>query len=192
MATVDRGTTSTTGTSEPEAARPGEPARVWLAPDPVATEERVGAAPASWGRRVAATLLDGVLIAVLGFFVAILLGIAGTTPSVTAYRAGWAALALVYAILMLTYNGGQTAGKEAMRIRVVEEDGAPIGLGRAAGREVLKVVLQVLLFLPYLLSVLWPLWQPEKRALHDLAAGTRVVKAPRKPPNGYYDAADVA
>jgi uncharacterized RDD family membrane protein YckC len=42
--------------------------------------------------------------------------------------------------------------------------------------------------LPYVVDVLWPLWHRENRALHDLTAGTRVVQAERRPPNGYYPA----
>jgi uncharacterized RDD family membrane protein YckC len=51
-----------------------------------------------------------------------------------------------------------------------------VGLARATGREVLKAIFGVT-FVLYVTDVLWPLWQRENRALHDLIAGTRVVEA---------------
>ena len=102
----------------------------------------------------------------------------------TATRLVVLALGLVYATLMLAFHYGQTVGKEVARVRVVAEDGAPVGVGRAFGREVVKAVFGVTVVV-WIVDVLWPLWQPENRALHDLIAGTRVVHAPKGPPNDY-------
>lgn len=38
-------------------------------------------------------------------------------------------------------------------------------------------LVMVLLYLGTLLNYLWPLWDKENRALHDMAASTRVVRA---------------
>jgi uncharacterized RDD family membrane protein YckC len=75
---------------------------------------------------------------------------------------------------MLTYHDGMTLGKQALRIRVVTLAGEPVGLGRAFGRELVKAVFGITGIL-YVIDVLWPLGQSQKRALHDLIAGTRVV-----------------
>ena len=92
---------------------------------------------------------------------------------------------------MVAYRDGQTVGKQVASVRVVTADDQPVGPGRAFGRELLKLVFAWTLVL-YLLDVLWPLWQPENRALHDLAAGTRVVRTDGgdAPPAGYYDVDD--
>jgi uncharacterized RDD family membrane protein YckC len=156
-------------------------------PEPSGTAERIGAEPATWSARVGATLLDNLLIGVVVVLVFIVLAIGGGSPGANGLRIALALFGLLYAILMLAYHAGQTVGREVVRVRVVAEDGAPVGLGRAAGRELLKAFFGILV-LPYLVDVLWPLWQPENRALHDLAAGTRVVNAPRRPPSGYYPA----
>jgi uncharacterized RDD family membrane protein YckC len=185
MTTVGR------GTPDDQAARAGsahEPAAAWMPPDAEATAQRIGAEPASWWRRVGATLLDGLLVIVLFFAFAIVLSIAAGSVDARAARLGWGLVGLLYAILMLAYHGGQTVGKEVARVRVVAEDGSPVGAGRATARELTKAVFVSAFVLPYVLDVLWPLWQPENRALHDLIAGTRVVQAERRPPNGYYPA----
>jgi uncharacterized RDD family membrane protein YckC len=84
----------------------------------------------------------------------------------------------LYAPLMLAFGGGQTLGKRAVGIRVELADGRPIGLGRALARELL---VKALLFgvIPFVgfIDVLWPLWDGDNRALHDIVCGSRVVDA---------------
>lgn len=67
-------------------------------------------------------------------------------------------------------QGGQTPGKMAAGIKVVAVNGEPIGPGRAAGRAASEYVSAVLLGAGYFIAA-----SPEKRALHDYIAGTRVV-----------------
>jgi uncharacterized RDD family membrane protein YckC len=96
----------------------------------------------------------------------------------------FAVVALLYAPFMMARTDGQTLGKRAMRIRVVRVSGEPMTFGWAMLRE---VAVKWLLFgvvgssttfgLAWLADVLWPLWDDENRALHDLIAGTRVVKS---------------
>jgi len=97
------------------------------------------------------------------------------------------ALALCYIVFVSAYfalsNGGEagaTVGKRLMRIRVVDQhDGNPIGPGRALLRWVLTGVFWVSLYLPGLLNLLWPLWDPQRQAWHDKLANSVVVTAPR-------------
>jgi uncharacterized RDD family membrane protein YckC len=72
---------------------------------------------------------------------------------------------------VFTLVGGQTIGKMAARIRVVAEDGGGLDPARAIQRTlagVLSVVTLGAAFLPALVS-------PDRRALHDRVARTRVV-----------------
>jgi uncharacterized RDD family membrane protein YckC len=80
------------------------------------------------------------------------------------------------------YNG-QTFGKQVTGCRVVRNDGTPFDFGSAALRE---IVIKGLLFgavggsfggVALLLDWLWPLWDDENRALHDMIAGTHVIEA---------------
>jgi uncharacterized RDD family membrane protein YckC len=127
---------------------------------------------AGWWSRVGATILDGLIISVL----LLLGGIASIESDTLAGLFGLAyLLALVlYAPILLTVNEGRTWGKQAAGIRVVREDGGPVGFGASFGRELLKFIFGLTGVL-WVIDVLWPLWQPENRALHDLAAGTRVL-----------------
>jgi uncharacterized RDD family membrane protein YckC len=144
-------------------------------------------APAKWWNRVGATLFDDILLGVVGWAFVAVAGIARFGS--LAGGAIVALVAFVYAFLMLAYRDGQTLGKQVASIRVLSEDYGPVGLGRAFARELVKVVFGYTGIL-YLIDVLWPLWQPENRALHDLIAGTRVVRTDGgdPPPPGYYDA----
>jgi uncharacterized RDD family membrane protein YckC len=78
---------------------------------------------------------------------------------------------------------GRTFGKRRAGVRVVREDGRPITLGFALLREtVVKAALYIwagalFLFIPAILDSLWPLWDDESRALHDMAVRTRVVRS---------------
>jgi uncharacterized RDD family membrane protein YckC len=75
-------------------------------------------------------------------------------------------------------RNGQTPGKQAMGIRVVRDDGRPVTFATGLLRDFLfKTVLGGFsggLF--SLVDYLWPLWERENRALHDLVAGTHVVR----------------
>lgn len=93
---------------------------------------------------------------------------------------------LTYFPLLMMREGavnGQTLGKQMVGVRVVQESGEPFTYGPAALRE---FVIKYLLFgvvggfflgIPTLLNYLWPLWDDQNRALHDMLASTRVVQA---------------
>jgi len=66
---------------------------------------------------------------------------------------------------------GKSLGMAIVGIRVVRTDGSPVGFGRA----VLRVVTLPLSIVFALIGVLMILVQPERRAVHDLIAGTAVV-----------------
>jgi uncharacterized RDD family membrane protein YckC len=89
-----------------------------------------------------------------------------------------------YTVMFLVYVGyvvwmhgrwGQTLGKVATGVKVVKVSGDPIGYGRSFGRW-LGTLLDFLTFgIGYLMAAV----RSDKRALHDLVAGTRVIKIRR-------------
>jgi uncharacterized RDD family membrane protein YckC len=163
----------------------------WETVPPPATEAPRAGNAAKWWNRVGATIFDNVLVAIPTWIVIAILGIAKFGSLGGNVIVGF--VAFVYAVLMLAYRDGQTVGKQVASVRVVTEDDGPVGLGRAFGRELLKFVFAYTVLI-YLIDVLWPLWQPQNRALHDLAAGTRVVRTHGgdPPPARYYDANEEA
>lgn len=175
--------------SKPQSAAPapGEPATYELA---------------SWGRRVGATLIDSfiLMVAFIMLFVIpiVALGIVadggGSDLELSDGASAGAIVVLVllvivaivglfmYAPITMARNNGATPGKAMVGIRVVRENGAPISLTYAMFREiVIKALLvggisQFTIGLAYFIDVLWPLWDDQKRALHDMAAKSRVVR----------------
>ena len=159
---------------------------------PQEAAEREAAAPppggertySSWGRRVGAYLIDGLLLSIpiaIAFVVVIASG-----PDEDDDGA-WAVLAIAYLITILLpfiyftvmHGGasGQTYGKRWLGIRVVgDETGNSIGYGRAFGRYAITVVFSIF-FIPLLLDYLWPLWDTKNQALHDKVVGSVVVRA---------------
>lgn len=85
---------------------------------------------------------------------------------------GLAALAGLAYKTIFHAQGGQTPGKMAAGIKVVAEDGSPLGWGRSTGRTAASILSGLLCGLGYL-----PAAFGEKRALHDRLAGTKVVRA---------------
>jgi uncharacterized RDD family membrane protein YckC len=61
----------------------------------------------------------------------------------------------------------------AMGLRVVDEQGNRISFGRATGRFFAKFVSGIILLLGYIMVA----FTERKRALHDMMAGTLVIKA---------------
>jgi uncharacterized RDD family membrane protein YckC len=139
---------------------------------------------ASWGSRVGAYLLDGLLLAipyVLGFVLAI---VGDETGSDALLIVGWLIVAasivlpFVYFAVLNGNERGQTWGKRVVGIRVRRDDGSsPLGAGRALARYAITFVFAFFFYIPMLLDYLWPLWDDRNQALHDKVAGSVVVRA---------------
>lgn len=71
---------------------------------------------------------------------------------------------------------GQTFGKMALQIRVLREDGSPIGYGKSFLRWLGYFVCDVTLNLGYV----WAAFDPRKQGLHDKLCRTIVVKEPSR------------
>lgn len=109
-------------------------------------------------------------------------------------------IAFLYAPLLMARGGahnGQTLGKQAVGIRVVRTDGAPVGFWLGVLRTVVaQQLLTAITFYAYaVVDYLWPLRDPQNQALHDKIAKTWVVRvsaagdAASPPPPTWPDAA---
>ncbi len=78
-----------------------------------------------------------------------------------------------YMVLFEVLNQGRTPGKQWMGLRVVHDDGTPVGWAASLTRNLLRAV--DLLPFGYMLGALSCLWHPSFKRLGDLAAGTLVV-----------------
>jgi len=137
--------------------------------------------PAGFWVRLGANVLDGIaaaLISVLPLAVASGMAAPGILVVIAALLLLF--MYLGYAPVMLAFNNGATWGKQACEQRVVIDDGRPIGFGRALLRELVVKGLMALFILPYWVSAIMVGIRRDKRALHDLIAGTSVVRDVRQ------------
>ncbi|MBJ7472662.1 MAG: RDD family protein [Solirubrobacteraceae bacterium] len=88
----------------------------------------------------------------------------------------------VYEAVFQARTAGQTPGRRAVGIRVMRADGRPVRFWWALYRALL--VREVLFGfaslitggLAWLVQYLWPLWDQQRRTLHDVVARSRVVQ----------------
>ena len=150
-----------------------------------------------WWRRVWAQVIDGIVIGLIALVFFLIIGaivgggfLVGDTTGYIAAVLGFLAwgicilvAALLYAPLMMAKTNGKTLGRMALGIRVVRANGQAITFGYATLRE---IVVKWLLFnviggaftfgLAALIDDLWPLWDEEHRALHDMVVDSRVIR----------------
>ena len=133
--------------------------------------------PAGFWIRLVAMLIDTALFAAVEF----VLGQAASLTwgsgiiAVPLFAPTMGAFMLVltaayYVVLHTLY--GQTVGKMLVRVRVVELDGRPL----SSGTSFLRWLGYLLSGLPVMLGFVLAGLRRDKRALHDLVAGTRVVR----------------
>ena len=73
-------------------------------------------------------------------------------------------------------NTGSSVGKGIMKFKVVgEETGQPIGFGKSVVRELIYIVANFVCFFPWLLAVLFPLWDQKRQSLVDKLVKTVCV-----------------
>jgi len=72
--------------------------------------------------------------------------------------------------IVFHWRWGQTLGKMALQIRVVSMDGGPLSFGQSVGRYFATFLSALILGIGFLMAGA----RSDKRALHDLLAGTRV------------------
>ena len=149
-------------------AIPAPPPPASPAPMPPAVPQPLATAPdvpgpqrdyASFGLRLGAALLDGVLLQLLLFIVLDLgtyLGFVG-----------------VIGLDWLFYSLGRSPGRAIVGIRIIDEAGRPPGPQRGGVRLLMSAVSALALGIGYLAM----LWSPTNQTWHDQVAGTYVVRA---------------
>lgn len=178
------------------------PGAAWMHAGPTTVD---GVPLASWGKRFAAWIIDGVIIAVvsgilINFFVPsyaqmidnITQAIEGNDTQAINSIIG-DSVGTVFLVGLLTYlfasvyaiafwvTTAQTVGKMALRISVRRKDRpGPLDIGTAIRRRLLELISVIpgvsgLYSIVLLLDGLWPLWDEKRQTLHDKIAGTQVV-----------------
>jgi uncharacterized RDD family membrane protein YckC len=153
-----------------------------------ATTPRPALRPAGFWIRVVAVIIDTVVIlvaqAVLYAVASVVFGVRSSIAIRVAAQVFGAMLVAAYPMLF-HWRWGQTLGKMAVDIRVVTcrptptspgwlTDNGQLTLGCAALRQLASLLSSAILGVGYLMAGL----RRDKRALHDLIAGTRVERLP--------------
>ena len=154
-------------------------------------------------RRFGALLLDSIVLWIFNFLLT--LGLVYINESELRFIIASAAVSLVYPlyfILLHTYNGGQTLGKMATRVKVMDDSETPLNFGQAVIRSlpqlipalfvvtlltrseaaldemntIISGVLSGVATLFGIADIVVCLVNQKNRALHDFIAGTIVVK----------------
>ena len=141
-----------------------------------------------WWRRVGAELIDELLLTAIALSIFLAVGfpfgewldqgnLVIPTGLDLLFLGLYFVLSLVYFIPVMSLTDGRTLGKWALGIRTVRATLTPMNPSVAGLREgLLKSGILSLLWPLFFVSVLWPLGDPQNRALHDLVAGTRVIR----------------
>jgi uncharacterized RDD family membrane protein YckC len=125
-----------------------------------------------WG----ALVLDNFVLIGCVLVVVFVVALAGGTSGdgSTVFGAVIGVFLFFYPPLMVAFANGQTLGKKALNVRVEKRDGGRVGIGRAFGRETLKLIFS---FIPLglIVDALVARANDERRSIHDRLFGTRVV-----------------
>ena len=128
---------------------------------------------AGWGVRAVGAIVDGVIVGIVIYGVAV----AAHLRSRSAFAYLDLAANFVYSFALIGF-WGRTLGMRMLGLEAVDGlDGRfPIGPVKAAVRSFAAAVLTLVPFVGSLLDLLWPLWDPRNQTLHDKAAGTVVLR----------------
>lgn len=126
---------------------------------------------AGFWRRVAAALIDGILVGVVSWIVTAIFSAISEGAEVTAQILVLIA-AYGYYAGMESSSYQATVGKIALGIQVTDLNGNRISFGRALGRNLAEILSALILLIGYIMVA----FTPKKQGLHDMIAGTLVVK----------------
>jgi uncharacterized RDD family membrane protein YckC len=130
---------------------------------------------AGFWRRVAAFIVDGLLLSVVTVPLTLAFGgydyqadpAAASSASTLSTVITW-----LYYALMESSAKQATVGKMALGIVVTDLEGRRIGFGRATGRHFAKILSALIIGIGFLMVA----FTQRKQGLHDMLAGTLVVK----------------
>ncbi len=139
---------------------------------------------ASWGRRLAALLVDGLILGGIVLATLVSAGVPLEDINTTILEGSSLALILIFILPKAIYDTAmigsrnQTFGKMALHIKVVDaaDRVTRIGYARAFTRWLSTAFLWALFTLPGVLDHLWPLRDGRRQTLHDKFARSVVVR----------------
>lgn len=137
---------------------------------------------AGFWRRFGAYVIDAIIVGVVGAIIQAILGaiIQASTTDTAGVTVRGGLIGLVLELIYFGYlwsRNGQTIGYMALGIRLARTDGGPITLGVAVLRAFLIYLSFAICLVPAIISAFMIGMGQRKQAIHDLIAGTVVVRA---------------
>jgi len=117
--------------------------------------------------RFVAFLIDTLILFVIGIVISILFG-AGAHSRLLGLLIGW-----MYFAVMESSPAQATFGKQVLGLVVTDINGQQLTFGRATGRYFAKLLSGLTLLIGYIMAG----FTAKKQALHDMIAGTLVIRA---------------
>ena len=123
-----------------------------------------------------AYIIDVILLSIVVGVLATILGVDLMQPDIETYDPtlnlvsfviGW-----LYFALMESSERGATVGKMVVGLRVVTSNGQRLSFLNATGRYFAKIISAIILFIGFIMIG----FTDKKRGLHDMIAGTLVIK----------------
>ena len=149
-------------------------------PPPVWDARPAGSTASGYGGfwiRVVAYIIDAILLGVVGTVLGLAVGSNPFDPDPAAgydatgngisFVVGW-----LYFALLESSERGATIGKMAVGLRVVTDQGGRLSFLNATGRYFAKILSAIILLIGFIMVA----FTERKRGLHDMIAGTLVVK----------------
>ena len=130
------------------------------------------------------TMLTACVFFPLGFILGVVIIASGEEPNsapMIAARLGLNGVSILvtwlYFALCESSSWQGTVGKKVLGLRVTDLNGTPINFGKAAGRHFGKIVSGLILGIGFIMIA----FTEQKQGLHDITAGTLVLKGPAQP-----------
>ena len=148
---------------------------------------------ANYGVRLGGWLIDWVLLLIVSIPLLIVThsihrtaGVVltnGETIRQRGFHVGFGGIAL-QAVIVIAYgtifcgsSRGQTVGMMLVGSRAIDEQrGGPIGFPCALGRAAFEYLMAIVFLVPWIIDMLFPIWDPKNQTLHDKVTRTVVVK----------------
>jgi len=158
-------------------------------PEPLASPSSASTQYGGFGARLGAFVIDIIIINMAGTVVVLPvsillalilpgLGADGELAEIAGGIAGGLigiAVSWLYEAAMLSSSRQATLGKQALGLMVIDLNGRRLSFGRATGRNFARYVSALTLLIGYLIQP----FTAKRQTLHDMLAGTLVVKRPK-------------
>lgn len=136
---------------------------------------------ASFGQRLLARFIDGILVAIASTFLAYLIG--KDPGSIDTFARGGGPWLFFWLYQPILEASGGTIGKRLVGIRPINlSTGTTPSLSNCYGRSLFSFLLLILLVLPAFIGCLAVLWNRNKQAWHDSVSNIGVIKDKDVPP----------